>query len=636
MVARLGPEDPARIGRYRLLGLLGTGGMGRVLLATGPDGRFVAIKQIHPHLVAEEGFLSRFRREAEISARVSGAFTAAVVDFEVDSDSPWLASVFVPGVSLDRAVADFGPLSEDRILSLAVGLAAALRAVHRVGLVHRDLKPANVILAEDGPRVIDFGIARAVGDGSDLTGTGSIIGSPAFMSPEQALSESLTPASDIFSLAVVLIMAATGRSPFAGSTMPDTLYKILHGEPDLRALPPRVRELVVPCLRKDPGSRPTVEEILDFLGPMPQGPPWSSDVHRAIRRHTDEAAALADPEATRIDDGTGIPPQVVRTSSGDRMAGPPHAGHGGRRRWAAVTAAVTVLIVAVAVGVIWGQGRHVEPTETANPLGDMNLTTLRSLDMCALIEEPSAMGNASRPPSSSRWGSCDAQAGEYRLEVAVDRIDGFHTTGRTAAGVPILILDAPETDSCTRGLQPARTDPQYGVTVRVLGGSGQDRCARADSAVVHLAARITAGPPLLPDIRYSLARQDPCSLVTNDAINMKVGDRVPGSAEALHACTWIGANTLTIDLGREQPPDPVTRPIRLDGLPPGEDVFVTEAELDSPTCTRTGIYRILGDGSAEIVTARAENRSVLRTPGIRCAIAQEIVQNILANLPGGR
>ncbi len=173
MVMQLQPGDPARIGRYRLLGQLGAGGMGRVLRGVGPDGRLVAVKQVHAHLVTESDFLPRFRREVRVSARVSGAFAAAVVDFDVESEEPWLASVFVPGVPLDKAVEQFGPLSTDQVRTLALGLASALHAIHEVGLIHRDLKPANVILAEDGPRVIDFGIARAVEGRSELTHTGS-------------------------------------------------------------------------------------------------------------------------------------------------------------------------------------------------------------------------------------------------------------------------------------------------------------------------------------------------------------------------------------------------------------------------------------------------------------------------------
>ncbi|MET8873434.1 serine/threonine-protein kinase [Nocardia sp. NPDC004604] len=287
MVTQLQPGDPARIGRYLLLGQLGAGGMGRVLLGVGPDGRLVAIKQVHAHLITEEDFLPRFRREVQTSARVSGAFTAAVIDFDIESETPWLASIFVPGVPLDKAVQDHGPLPSAQVRTLAVGLASALRAIHGVGLIHRDLKPANVILAEDGPRVIDFGIARAVEGRSELTHTGSIIGSPAFMSPEQAQSEALTPASDIFSLGAVLAMTAGGKSPFAGSSLPHTLYNIVHTQPDLSGLPPEVRHLVEPCLRKDPKTRPTPAEILDFWDRFRprriHGPPRSMGLcaHRA-------------------------------------------------------------------------------------------------------------------------------------------------------------------------------------------------------------------------------------------------------------------------------------------------------------------------------------------------------------------
>lgn len=209
-------SDPAEVGPYRVLAELGRGGMGRVLLGAGPDGRLVAVKQVHERFAADAAFRARFRREVAASRRVSGAYTAAVMDADVEAVTPWLASVFVVGPSLADAVESGGPLPSDAVHGLAVGLATALVEIHRAGLIHRDLKPGNVLLAEDGVRVIDFGIARAVEEDAELTHTGGVIGSPAFMSPEQAEGRALTPASDVFSLASLLALALSGRSPFEG------------------------------------------------------------------------------------------------------------------------------------------------------------------------------------------------------------------------------------------------------------------------------------------------------------------------------------------------------------------------------------------------------------------------------------
>ncbi|WP_405980885.1 serine/threonine-protein kinase [Streptomyces sp. NBC_00158] len=274
------------MGPFRVLGVLGEGGMGRVLLGAGPDGRLVAVKQVLARFADDEGFRARFRREVAASRRVSGAYTAAVMEADADARTPWLASVFVSGPSLGAAVAEAGALPEETVRRLAAGLASALAEIHRAGLVHRDLKPENVLLAEDGVRVIDLGIARAADSGADtrLTHTGLVIGSPPFMSPEQAEGRELTPASDVFSLGSVLFLAVTGRNPFAGSSTLMTLYDVVHAEPDLGAVPVGLRVAVERCLAKDPAARPTPAELLGLLGPVaPAGRlPWPPAVHRMI------------------------------------------------------------------------------------------------------------------------------------------------------------------------------------------------------------------------------------------------------------------------------------------------------------------------------------------------------------------
>ncbi|WTU30389.1 serine/threonine protein kinase [Kitasatospora purpeofusca] len=295
-------SDPAEVGPYRVLAELGRGGMGRVLLGAGPDGRLVAVKQVHERFAADAAFRARFRREVAASRRVSGAYTAAVMDADVEAVTPWLASVFVVGPSLADAVESGGPLPSDAVHGLAVGLATALVEIHRAGLIHRDLKPGNVLLAEDGVRVIDFGIARAVEEDAELTHTGGVIGSPAFMSPEQAEGRALTPASDVFSLASLLALALSGRSPFEGASALRTLYDVVHSEPDLGGVAPETRPFLEACLVKDPAARPTPARLLELLGPVaPAARRWPAAVHTMITAQQAEVdRLLADPGRTLV------------------------------------------------------------------------------------------------------------------------------------------------------------------------------------------------------------------------------------------------------------------------------------------------------------------------------------------------
>ncbi|RSS58716.1 serine/threonine-protein kinase [Streptomyces sp. WAC01280] len=317
-------SDPVSSGPYRLLAELGSGGMGRVLLGAAPDGRLVAVKQVHAGLAADDGFRARFRREVAASQKVSGAYTAAVMDSDADAPTPWLASVFVAGPSLGAAVAETGTLSEDLVRRLAAGLASALAEVHRAGLIHRDLKPDNVLLSEDGVRVIDFGIARAAEAGAEhrgdlgLTRTGLVIGSPPFMSPEQAEGKRLTAASDVFSLGSVLVMAAAGRSPFVGSSTLQTLYDVVHAEPDLSGVPAGLRGIVERCLAKDPEARPTPAGLLGLLGPVaPVGRQWPPAVYRMIASQRAAIDRLLDGPGDTVVGAPGRVEEVGRAGSAE-------------------------------------------------------------------------------------------------------------------------------------------------------------------------------------------------------------------------------------------------------------------------------------------------------------------------------
>ena len=261
MMRELQPGDPQLIGPYRLRGCLGAGGMGRVYLGLSPGGRAVAVKVIRADLAQDAEFRARFRREVGVARRVSGLFTAPVIDADVESPVPWLATAYVRGPSLADAVSEHGPLPAASVLVLARGLAEGLGAIHAAGVVHRDLKPANVLLAEDGPRLIDFGISRAV-EASALTHTGLVVGSPGFMSPEQAEGREVGPPSDVFSLGAVLAFAATGQGPFGSGSTPALVYRVVYGAPQLDLVPAGVRALIDRCVAMDPARRPTADDLL--------------------------------------------------------------------------------------------------------------------------------------------------------------------------------------------------------------------------------------------------------------------------------------------------------------------------------------------------------------------------------------
>ncbi len=265
MWRELQPGNPELIGPFRLRGLLGVGGMGRVYLGFSAAGRPAAVKVIRADLAADAEFRTRFQREISVARRVSSVYTAPVIDADLEGPVPWLATACVSGPSLADAVAQHGPLPAESVLKLAAGLAEGLSAIHAAGVVHRDLKLANVLLAEDGPRVIDFGISLGTG-ASALTRTGLVVGSPGFMSPEQAEGREVGPASDIFSLGAVLAFAATGAGPFGGGSTPALVYRVVHSPASLDHVPPEVRPLIERCLAKDPVRRPAARELLAEAG----------------------------------------------------------------------------------------------------------------------------------------------------------------------------------------------------------------------------------------------------------------------------------------------------------------------------------------------------------------------------------
>lgn len=276
--------------------------MGRVYLAFTPAGRPVALKVIRPEFGDDSEFRQRFRQEVAAARRVHGIYTAQVLDADPDAVPPWLVTAYVAGPSLHEAVTSHGPMPEQTVAGILAGVAEALSAIHAAGVVHRDLKPSNVLLAADGPRVIDFGIARAA-DGTALTSSGVRVGSPQFMAPEQILGQEITAAVDVFALGALGAFAALGRPVFGTGEEMTVLYRVVHGEPDLAGCPPALRDVLARCLDKDPGARPELAGVI------------------ALCR--EQAAALAG-----ANEQSWLPAAVARTREGDGLRDPAEVERG--------------------------------------------------------------------------------------------------------------------------------------------------------------------------------------------------------------------------------------------------------------------------------------------------------------------
>ncbi|MEV6908834.1 serine/threonine-protein kinase [Amycolatopsis sp. NPDC051071] len=620
----LNTGEPAGVGRYRVFAALGEGGMGRVLLGVSSDGRLVAIKQVHPGFAHDPGFRERFRREVETSRLVSGAYTAPVMDADPHAPTPWLASVFVPGPSLSEAVAAGGPLPAGSLRHLAAGLALALGDIHRAGLIHRDLKPSNVILAGDGPRVIDFGIARAVEGDSELTHTGAVLGSPGFMSPEQAEGKPLTSASDMFSFGALLVMAATGTNPFTGTSTPHTLYNVVHVQPDLRHLAPELRRIVEPCLAKNPADRPTPAWVLERLGPIPpMTSPWPPAVARLIETQQTEVRRLLSP------------PKRSR-----------------RGLYAGLAAAAVVLLVGGVVAAVSLTGDDPPPAVAApstSPPPDVPVTTpvnpdplgpdnLRKVDLCKVLEgrDVPGFGKLSKK-IDIQFDSCtySSPSGKW-LELAVvgNLIEG--QAGGELEGLPLSIKssgNACDVAVAVTGL------PNTVLSAGVNSVSTKDQmCSIVKAALADAVKRIRAGGHDRDLPAGTLAPLDPCALIGPATADRLVGPVVETIREHLHQCRYDAVGSLRVDLVRGRPPveskdSYYAKKATLDLG--GTKVYLAQNDdgVARSTCSLTWQHRSVSEKDGENVELTMGTSGSKLTADEACDKAKGFAEALLRKLP---
>lgn len=444
-------ELPEYAGHYRLESRLGSGGMGVVHLARSTSGMKLAVKVVHAEFARDPEFRGRFRQEVGAARRVSGAFTAPVVDADPEAERPWMATLFIPGPTLSEEVKRNGPMPAPQLRRLMAGLAEALRDIHRVGVVHRDLKPSNVLLAEDGPKVIDFGISRPK-DSELRTETGKLIGTPPFMAPEQfRRPREVGPAADVFALGSVMVHAATGRGPFDSDSPYVVAYQVVHDEPDLTGVPETLAPLVLRCLAKEPEDRPTPDELMREL--------------RSVAASYDTQAFIP---AQRTGDGS------APRSPAEERPGPPARRRVGRK--VAVGAGALGLVVAAASASVQLMGGDGSTPGGPKP-------RVRAAAFSSWTARPA--------PKTSGMPQCSYGAGElvcaqlgvvFALSPADGKLLWRHAVAARYASRPPVVsggLVQPCTDS---GAQLAALDPRSGkeawkrrpgrdTTVRYAGGT---------------------------------------------------------------------------------------------------------------------------------------------------------------------
>ncbi|MFI6521328.1 serine/threonine-protein kinase [Spirillospora sp. NPDC050679] len=462
--APLRSSDPSQVGDYRLTERLGRGGMGTVYLSTDAAGHRVAVKVINAELGEDAAFQERFRREVTAARQVRRFCTAAVLDARLDGDPLYVVTEYVEGPTLGEAVAERGPMRGGDLDALAVGIATALTAIHGAGIVHRDLKPANVLLSPTGPRVIDFGIARALDAADGPTRTGQFVGTPAYIAPELMTGGAISPAADVFAWGCVVAYAGTGHAPFAGRTVPEVLYRVAHEEPDLTGLDPALRDLVATALDKDPARRPSAQELVTSL--------------------TGGRPAPAAPSPPTVPPADAPPP--TRT---DLSPAPPR-----RKRRALAAIAIAVLL---ANGAGWSYLARDTGTGPAAPAGAPATRDAAPPKPGAAIVPADSFGSA-----ATGWddGDCGSYSGGA-LEITADGDSGMDecrepggrsgAPGRTLHDVTLTFLEnAPGTPVWYGGLVLADSDASPVRYEVLLSSAGKVRFRKTvDGAAVPASVR---------------------------------------------------------------------------------------------------------------------------------------------------
>ncbi|MEV0682351.1 protein kinase [Nocardia sp. NPDC050378] len=631
-----GPDDPQTIGRYRVIGALDPSAGDHSVLATGPDDALVVVRQVHPELLAEPEFRVRLRHSAVAAMRVAGPSNTTVIDVDADADKPWLASLFVPGVRLDAAVAEHGPLPVSAVRALAAALASALGAVHAAGLVHQRLRADTVLLAKDGGRLGEIGVTAAAG--LSTTGTATTIGTPDFLAPEQALGLELTPAADVFALGSVLAYAASGVAPFAAPSVPYTLFNIANREPDLSRVPEPLYEMLAACLRKDPVARPTPTQILQYLGGPPSGPPpWPAPVLDDIGRVQQEISALraaapvlTSPEPAQAKSFADI---VGAKWTSLRQAARSATEYGSERWMGASARARTgiagglVVVLLALVGLTYFVTR---PESEPGPVTGLTLAELRRTDACAWLT--SAIGTevpvAPNPLPADSWKTrptgpwgCSLDSGKYILNLELGKEDEYLTLNQTVVdGVPI---SHGSPSGCVRAIASPGDEREAGIVLTLLTPPSVKDCAGVDQVAAALARSLTTAPQA--EQPSPLALLDPCTLLARDAVTESIGPLPPQPTIAdAHTCQWDARVRLTLQILRTSDVTTGKNPqvLRVDGME------IYRGKDSTLGCTRA---YLVPNADAETMQVTVEGM-----PGATeqsCSIATTFLRRAVEKLP---
>ncbi|MFJ4658171.1 serine/threonine-protein kinase [Nocardia sp. NPDC088792] len=618
----LAPQDPKWLGRNRMITVMGRGEMGQVLLGRSPAGKLVSVTQIHRQLAATPEFRERFQREIDAGRQLTGVYTATVVDSDTETESPWLATEYISGPDLGTVIAECGPLDLGGLRLLATGLAAALAEIHRAGLVHRDLGPSSVLLTPEGPRVVGFGIARALDGDAPATSAGAVIGSPAYTSPEQAEGRGPTSAADVFSIGSILTMASTGESPFAGKSTQQILYSVAHTTPLTARVPQGLRDLVDSCMTKDPAERPTADQLLKAAARIPAEPIWSQEVQDFIVAH-------------RTDAEWWVQTTERESSYRDQLE---HIETRRRRvlRWAGLGAVAVVAVGAAAFGITRWADDSGRPAQAAQSVADPALaqgaSDLRLLDACKLLDLSLSgkLGTAADPLQPEGFGCSGTftesgkPAASFSLSVGVPPSNST-PTGKTVAWAPMVGAAGPS-PTCARAVTTQTDDP---VTLQLSAGvDSGDACPIAEQALTLVGQQLAHAVPQSNPPASSILRLDPCTVLDPAAAEAVSGD--PGlHTSTPHTCTVDGVDAsieVALFEGRrvDKSADHPT------AVPVGSFTAYTLSPSDSPHCEVTYVVRPTSDDRAEQVAVAAHNRGL--TPGA-CDKAEKVLADVISRMP---